>query len=61
MSNDFWYELIKEYYNLGLYSDEDLDIFVRSKYITEEQKQEIINSKKNMNLVRIVKLYFPSV
>lgn len=47
MSNDFWYELIKEYYNLGLYSDEDLDIFVRSKYITEEQKQEIINSKKN--------------
>lgn len=47
MNNNFWYELIKEYYNMDLYTDEDLDIFVRSKYITEEQKQEMINSKKN--------------
>ena len=44
MSNDFWYELIKEYYNLGLYSDEDLNVFV-PYYITEEQKQELIKSK----------------
>ena len=47
MNNNFWYELIKEYYNMDLYTDEDLDIFVRSKYITEEQKQEMINSKNN--------------
>lgn len=45
--NNFWYELIKEYYNMDLYTDEDLDIFVRSKYITEEQKQEMINLKNN--------------
>ena len=47
MNNNFWYELIKEYYNMYLYTDEDLDVFVRSKFITEEQKQEMINSKKN--------------
>ena len=47
MNNNFWYELIKEYYNMDLYTDEDLDIFVRSKYITEEQKQEMINRKNN--------------
>lgn len=47
MNKEFFRELIEEYYNLGLYTDEDLDIFVRSKYITEEQKQEMIKSKKN--------------
>ena len=46
MNKDFFRELIQEYYNLGLYTDEDLDVFV-PYYITEEQKQDIINSKKN--------------
>lgn len=39
------YKWIKEYYLLGLYTDEQLDIFVNAKWITEEQKQEIIVSK----------------
>ena len=43
--NNFWYGLIKEYYKLELYSDKDLDVFVPG-YITEEQKAEIIASKK---------------
>ena len=46
MSNNFWYELINEYYNLGLYTDEDLNVFV-PYYISEEQKQEMINRKNN--------------
>lgn len=36
---------IKEYYLLGLYTDANLDVFVNAKWITEEEKQEIINSK----------------
>lgn len=39
------YKWVKKYYLMGLYSDEDLDIFVKSKDITEEQKAEIIASK----------------
>lgn len=46
MNNNFWYELIKEYYNMDLYTDEDLNMFV-PYFISEEQKQEMINSKKN--------------
>ena len=40
------YSYIQEYYLLGLYTDEQLDIFVNAKWITEEQKQEIIASKE---------------
>ncbi len=36
---------IKEYYLLGLYTESNLDVFVNAKWMTEEQKQEIINSK----------------
>jgi uncharacterized XkdX family phage protein len=36
---------IKEYYILGLYTDADLDIFVNAKWITTDQKTEIIGSK----------------
>ena len=46
MNNIFWYELIKEYYNMDLYTDEDLNVFV-PYFISEEQKQEMINSKNN--------------
>ena len=40
-----WYELIKKYYFMGLYTVSDLDLFVKVNWITEEQKQEIIASK----------------
>ena len=40
------YKWIKKFYLIGLYTDENLDVFVRSGDITEEQKQEIIASKK---------------
>lgn len=39
------YKWIKKFYLMGLYTDENLDVFVGSKDITEEQKQEIIASK----------------
>lgn len=39
------YKWIKKFYLMGLYTDEQLNVFVRSKDITEEQKQEIIASK----------------
>lgn len=40
-----WYELIKRYYMMGLYTGSDLDLFEQVSWITEEQKQEIIASK----------------
>lgn len=40
------YKWIKKFYVMGLYTDTQLDVFVRSGDITEEQKQEIINSKE---------------
>lgn len=39
------YSYIKEYYLMGLYTDEQLQVFVDVNWITEEQKQEIIASK----------------
>lgn len=39
------YSYIKEYYLLGLYTDSNLDVFVNARWITGEQKQEIISSK----------------
>lgn len=39
------YKWIKKFYLMGLYTDEQLNVFVGSKDITEEQKQEIIASK----------------
>lgn len=39
------YKWVKKFYLLGLYTDEQLDVFIRSGDITEEQKQEIIASK----------------
>lgn len=35
----------KKFYLMGLYTDTQLDVFVRSGDITEEEKQEIIKSK----------------
>jgi len=39
------FDVIKEYYIINLYTESDLDIFVNAKWITEEQKQDIIDSK----------------
>lgn len=36
------YRFIKEYYYMGLYTSEDLQLFVSVAWITEEEKQEII-------------------
>ncbi|AQS09697.1 hypothetical protein CLOBY_18280 [Clostridium saccharobutylicum] len=43
--NNFWYEIIKQYYRLGLYTSSDLDVFVQAKWITEDEKAEIIGNK----------------
>ena len=40
-----WNSIIKKYYLMGLYTEEDLELFVKVNWITEEQKQEIIASK----------------
>nr|WP_321027018.1 XkdX family protein [Clostridium neonatale]DAW06018.1 MAG TPA: hypothetical protein [Caudoviricetes sp.] len=39
------YRFIKEYYSMGLYTAEDLQLFVSVAWITEDQKEEIIASK----------------
>ncbi|MCR1933516.1 XkdX family protein [Clostridium tepidum] len=39
------FDVIKEYYIINLYTESDLDIFVNAKWITEEQKQDIIDNK----------------
>lgn len=39
-----WFEKIKKYYDKGIYSDEDVRIFVAAEKITEEQFKEITNT-----------------
>lgn len=36
------YNIIKDYYNINLFDNNDLDNFVMVGWITEEEKQEII-------------------
>lgn len=36
---------IKEYYNMGLYKEEDLDIFVTAKWITVQERENIIKTQ----------------
>lgn len=38
------YEVIKEYYNKGLFKDTDLELFVSCGWLSNEQKLEIINT-----------------
>lgn len=35
-------ELIIEYYKMGIYNDDDLELFVLSNDITEQEKNDII-------------------
>lgn len=39
------FDMIKSFYDEGLYTEKDLDLFVSVQWITEEQKEEIIKSK----------------
>ena len=36
------FELIKDYYNLGLFTNDDLEIFVSIGWLTESQRKELI-------------------
>lgn len=38
------YDMIKKYYDLGIYHKEDLIIFIKAGYITQSQYNEIIGS-----------------
>lgn len=40
-----WFEKIKTYYQKGIYTDANLETFVRSGMITEEQANEIKSTK----------------
>lgn len=40
-----YYTWVKEYYEMGLYTIENLETFVNVGMITAEQKKEILNSK----------------
>lgn len=35
------FELIKDYYNLGLFSDDNLDMFVSIGWLTDGQSKEL--------------------
>jgi uncharacterized XkdX family phage protein len=39
-----WYALVKRYFDAGLYSGEQVQVFVTSKKITAEQAEEISDS-----------------
>lgn len=42
--DNFWFGIIKEYYNLGLYTASDLDIFVQGNMITTDEKATIMGA-----------------
>lgn len=44
-----WYSLIKQYYIMGLYTDENLDLFVSINWITAEQETEIKAAKTSVS------------
>ena len=35
-------EIIKDYFKMRLFTEEDLEVFVKSNYITEQERIEII-------------------
>ncbi|MFT8556002.1 MULTISPECIES: XkdX family protein [Liquorilactobacillus] len=41
-----WYSLIKQYYIMGLYTNENLDLFASINWITADQETEIKATKK---------------
>ncbi len=45
-----WYNIIKRYYDKGIYTEANLLIFVTAEMLTEEQMQTIINGDNTTNL-----------
>lgn len=39
-----WYNMIKGYFDRGFYTEEQIKIFVKARYITEEEFKEITGS-----------------
>ncbi|GAA0812115.1 XkdX family protein [Ligilactobacillus aviarius] len=39
------FDIVKKYYDMGLYNEENLDLFESIGWITAEQKQEIMQNK----------------
>lgn len=44
------FELIKDYYNLGLFTNDNLDMFVSIGWLTEEQSKELKNESQAWSL-----------
>lgn len=42
--NDFWYNTIKRYFEMGFYTNENMRLFVQADKITKEQFVEIVGS-----------------
>lgn len=40
------FELIKDYYNLGLFTNDNLDMFVSIGWLTEEQSKKLKNESQ---------------
>lgn len=40
------FELIKKYYKMGIYTDANLDTYVKSRAITAEQAEELKTEKR---------------
>lgn len=41
------FEMIKMYYGMGLYTDDDIAVFVAAGYITEQQAGELAEERIN--------------
>ena len=44
------FELIKDYYNLGLFTNDNLDMFVSIGWLTEEQSKELKDESQAWSL-----------
>lgn len=44
--------LIENYFNMTLFTYSDLDLFVKGGYITEEEKESILSSPINIELIK---------
>lgn len=47
------FEKIKKFYMLGLYTDENLKIFLKAEYITQDEYEKIKLLKKNINTLMV--------
>lgn len=44
-----FYNQIKKFYEQGLYTEEQLEVFVKAGMLTNEQKEDIINGDSAIN------------